>query len=110
MFDLVGSLWNNGVGPKGAEALGEALKTNSTLQTLKCAATCSNPSSVLSAASDAACSTLLRSLEENNLQAEGAKHVSEALKVNTTLQTLEYAAAPPFPAVSSRPIPTVSSL
>jgi hypothetical protein len=108
VFDLVGSLYHNGVGPKGAEALAEALKTNSALQTLEYGA--APPLPKLSAASDAACSTLLRSLEDNNLQAEGAKHVSEALKVNTTLQTLEYAAAPPFPAVSSRPIPTVSSL
>lgn len=34
----VGSLWNNSIGPGGAEALGEALKTNSTLQNLKYAA------------------------------------------------------------------------
>ena len=30
-----GSLCNNGINPKGGEALGEALKTNSTLQNLK---------------------------------------------------------------------------
>ena len=40
------SLYNNSIGAKGAESLAEALKTNSTLQTLECAATCSNPSSV----------------------------------------------------------------
>ena len=31
----VGSLQQNGIGPAGGEALGEALKTNSTLQNLK---------------------------------------------------------------------------
>ena len=40
----------NSVGPKGAEALGEALKTNSALQTLKYALLTAR--SLLSAASD----------------------------------------------------------
>ena len=37
-------------------------------------------------------STLARSLNRNSIGAEGAKHVSEALKTNSTLQTLGYAA------------------
>ena len=34
---------------------------------------------------------------DNFLDAEAAKHLSEALKTNSTLQTLRYAAARPFP-------------
>ena len=43
MFDLVRSLNDNNIGPKGAEAIGEALKTNSTLQKLLYAAARPNP-------------------------------------------------------------------
>ena len=52
---------NNKIGPEGAKHLSEALKTNSTLQTLDL---------------------------YNNIRPEGAKHLSEALKTNSTLQTL----------------------
>jgi hypothetical protein len=45
---------------------------------------------------------LVGSLWGNRMGAEGAKHLSEALKANSTLQMLEYAAY--------RPILTVSSL
>ena len=34
---------------------------------------------------------LVRSLQDNNLDVEAAKHLSEALKQNSTLTSLEYA-------------------
>ena len=37
---LSGSISMNNIGAVGAEALGEALETNSSLQTLGCVATC----------------------------------------------------------------------
>ena len=37
----------------------------------------------------------------NELGAEGAKHISEGLKANKTLTTLEYVAAHCFPTVSA---------
>ncbi len=45
---------------------------------------------------------LLRSLRSNMLPAEGARYVAEALKTNSTLHTLEYAADRPKLTVSSR--------
>ena len=38
---------------------------------------------------------------DNAIGAEGAMHISEALKTNSTLQTLKYAAARHFPTVSA---------
>ena len=40
---------------------------------------------------------LARSLWNNSVGPEGAKALGEALKVNKTLQVLEYAAPHPFP-------------
>ena len=42
------------------------------------------------------------SLGYNNLKAEGAAHVMEALKTNSTLQILKYAPHTRIPTVSSR--------
>ena len=39
---------------------------------------------------------LLRRLDRNDIRAEGAKHISEALKTNSTLQTLGCAATHPI--------------
>ncbi|KAG0009893.1 hypothetical protein BGZ82_003786, partial [Podila clonocystis] len=56
------NLQNNSIGGHGAEALGEALKTNSTLTTLN--------------------------LESNSIGVDGAEALGEALKTNSTLTTL----------------------
>ena len=40
-------------------------------------------------------------MSSNWLVAEGAKHISDALKTNSTLKMLEYVAAHPFPTVST---------
>lgn len=61
------SLWNNSVGPEGAKALGEALKSNSALKDLNVAGS---------------------SINSNIGGAEGAKHIAEALKTNTTLTSI----------------------
>ena len=37
---------------------------------------------------------LFHSLQQNQLDAEAAKHLSEGLKLNSTLQALKYAASP----------------
>ena len=60
---LVRSLAGNSLDTKAAEHLSEALKTNSTLQTLN--------------------------LINNNISPEGANHLSETLKTNSALQTLD---------------------
>ena len=41
--------------------------------------------------------TLLHSLQNNKIYAEGAKYISDALAVNQTVTELKYAAARPFP-------------
>ena len=57
------SLYENSIGAEGAKHISEALKTNSTLQTLD--------------------------LRGNRLDAEAAKHLSEGLKANTALTSLD---------------------
>ena len=39
---------------------------------------------------------LVRSLRNNRLQAEGAKHVADMLTVNHTLTSIEYASSDPW--------------
>ena len=91
------SLFYNDIGPEGAKAIGEALKTNQSLKELKYATSrpqlppsrrnrhekCQQPLTPRF--------TLVRSLRSNNLDAEAAKHLAEGLKENKALQTLEYA-------------------
>ena len=78
---------------EGAKHISEALKTNSALQMLKCAAPrsfpCCQEPLILGCAR-------ARSLRENGLGAKGAKHISEALKTNSALKELLCAAARPF--------------
>ena len=40
-------------------------------------------------------------MNSNRLDTEAAKHLSDALTTNSTLQKLEYVAAHPFPTVST---------
>ena len=87
---LARSLGNNSIKDEGAKHISEALKTNSTLATLRYVAAhlvpyCQYPLTC------AFCSrsTLARSMRVNSIGPEGAKHISEALKTNSTLQTLE---------------------
>ncbi|KAF9948732.1 hypothetical protein BGZ70_002078 [Mortierella alpina] len=56
------NLWNNSIGGNGAQALSEALRTHSTLTTLN--------------------------LSNNSIGDNGAQALSEALKINSTLTTL----------------------
>ena len=85
---LVCSLQRNIVGKGGAEALAEALKMNTTLQTLKYAAPhpcpcCQQPLTLNL--------TVVFSLFNNLVGPEGAESLGEALKTNSTLKELKYA-------------------
>ena len=51
---------------------------------------------------------LARSLWDNSVGPEGAKALGEALTINKTLKTLEYAAAHPFSQLSAAPDVCVS--
>jgi hypothetical protein len=97
-------LRRNGLGPDGAKHLSEALVTNTTLKELEYAApplqrtrACTT-ANLLLAAPDSSIfdSCLVCSLTSNELKAEGAKHLCDALKVNETLSTLGYAALHPY--------------
>ena len=57
--------------------------------------------SLLSAAADTPISALVCSLFYNQLGPEGAKHVADMLKVNTTLTNIKYAATLEFPPLSA---------
>ena len=84
---------------EGAKHLSEALKANSSLKELKCAA---SPPESCSQQPLTPRLRLPRSLWNNSIGAEGAKHLSEALKTNSTLKDLKCAAPARNPAVSSR--------
>ena len=83
---LARSLSDNYVGPEGAKALGEALKTNKALTSLKCATPhpfryCQQP--LTTALSH------VGSLFRNDLGPTGAAALGEALKTNSTLENLK---------------------
>ena len=85
---LVCSLQTNQVGKDGADALAEALKMNTALQTLKYAASpsfscCQQPLTLNL--------TVVCSLFNNSVGPEGAESLGEALKTNSTLKELKYA-------------------
>ena len=79
---LVHSLWNNSVGPEGARALSEALKTNSSLKALKYAASCSLPycQHALTLTH-----VLLLSVGFNDIIGDGAEHLAKVVLEHTTL-------------------------
>ena len=84
------NLWNNQIGAAGAQAIGEALKVNQTLQTL-----CLSDNEIgyagAAAIGDALkVNTTLQTLNlrYNQIGAAGAQAIGDALKVNQTLQTL----------------------
>ena len=89
------------MGAEGAKALAGGLTTNSSLQTLECAAARAFFASLLSVAADTSsplpCSSacilycFLGSLRFNGIGAEGAKAIGEALAVNQSLTSLKYA-------------------
>ena len=91
----------------GVNALCEMLKVNTTLQSIKCASQTQFLASLNSSLLGPVNATLsvLLSLSNNQLcgvnrdgygtyTAEGITQVAEALKVNKTLQSIEYAAEP----------------
>jgi Ran GTPase-activating protein (RanGAP) involved in mRNA processing and transport len=89
----------NEIGPDGAKHLSEALVTNTTLKELEYAAPtlprtrAQRPNLLLAAPNNSIShSCLVCSLGGNDLKAEGAKHLCDALKVNKTLTKLMYAA------------------
>eukprot|EP00962_Isochrysis_galbana_P031042 scaffold10094_cov128-Isochrysis_galbana.AAC.3 len=94
------SLWRNRIGDQGAQHIGEGLKNNKALTTLKCALA-SPPSQfrmclLCCQQGLTVCGCSLfgpRSLFNNNIGAEGARCIGEALKMNTALTTLECALA-----------------
>ena len=78
----------------GVTALADALKANAALTSLKCAAPrpppkCQQPQTLLFRP------RLVCSLYLNRIGVEGAKSLAEALEVNGTLTSIEYAAARP---------------
>ena len=104
----------NQLGAAGGELVAAALKTNTTLTSLKCAQL-GRPSnqgqglaflvgSTLAALALLTLLRRLRSLENNKLGPEGGMALAEALKKNKTLKTLGSAALPSNPlAHASRP-------
>ena len=96
------SVSGNSIGPTGAEALGKALETNSTLQALQYAAShalpyCQGPMTPLTA--PRLCS--LRSVAKNEIGPVGAEALGKALETNSTLQALKYAASHALPTVKA---------
>ena len=79
----------------GIIKLSEALKENTALQTLRYANSFYARFLLLSAPSDVD-STLVGSVRDNRVGPEGTKALGEALKVNQTLTSVEYAAARPI--------------
>ena len=88
----------NKFGAEGAKHWADMLKVNTTLLSVKCAACCpipsccepftpSRPTDALLTPWDAVCS-----VSRNKFGPEGAKYFSDMLLVNTTLQSVEYAA------------------
>ena len=94
----INALTDYGEDMSGIKQLADALKTNSTLQTLQYAQP--KPQGIVLAASDALIRPLFCSLEFNALDATAAKHLAGALKVNKALTSLKYAATHRFPTVS----------
>ena len=75
---------DNRIGAEGAGALSDALKVNTTLQTL-------NLKSEQESTDDGQIADIANSKHQqtgNEIEAEGARALSEALKTNTTLQSL----------------------
>jgi hypothetical protein len=91
------SLLHNNIGDEGAQYIGEALKINKALTTLKCALTAPqlpNALALLSAGGADVCDCSLFypcSLHANNIGDKGAWHIGEALKMNKALTNLECA-------------------
>ena len=85
----------NGMGDEGAASLAEALKVNTTLQSTRCA----SKALVLAFAHkrqrpltlNAIFVGIIHSLNGNQMKAEGAAFLAEALEVNTTLQSIRCA-------------------
>ena len=99
-----GRLGGNSIRDEGAKAIGEALLVNKSLTSIEYATPLEAPAAILSAAPDtsgpasmlSAClsACLLGSLYYNGIGDEGAKHLSEGLKSNSTLRELECATHP----------------
>ena len=81
--------------------MADLLKTNTTLTTVEYAASCPSPCCQHPLTRPFVHSTLLCSIGGNNLKVEGAAHVAEALKTNTTLTSVEYAPLALLPTVST---------
>jgi len=81
----------NNIGPEGAKALANALKTNTTLTTLDIQANNIGPEGAKALADALKTNTILTTLKlwSNNIGPEGAKALANALKTNTTLTTLD---------------------
>ena len=111
-FCRVRRLTGNRLGPEGGMVLAEALKSNTTLERLGSAALPPNPAPIPLApkactfaahAPSHASFSRVRSLNGDYLGPEGGMALAEAVKSNTTLETLESAALQ-----SNRPAHTFS--
>jgi hypothetical protein len=95
------SLQLSKIGDAGAQRIGEALKINKALTSLKYASRIrTTPNQMRSLCCQQGALTVCgcslfgpRSLSENEIGDEGAKHISEALKMNTALTSLKCAPA-----------------
>jgi hypothetical protein len=102
------SLWGNQIGAEGASFIGESLKVNQALTSLKCAPRIpTTPSQVRSLYCQrgrlTACGCSLfcpRSLAKTSIGAKGAQHIGESLKVNKALTSLM--CAPRIPTAPSQ--------
>jgi hypothetical protein len=97
------SLGSNSICAGGAKYIGEVLKKNTILTSLKCAPaspchSCQMCSLCCQQGALTVCGCSLfdpRSLDRNRIGATGAMHIGEALKINKTLTSLT--CAPPCP-------------
>ena len=100
-MSLVHSLSDNKLYPKGAKHVADAIATNTTLKELKYALVhpqpcCQDPLTF-------GALLCLNSLGRNSVGPKLGEYIAEALKVNKTLTSIEYATAysTPFPAVNT---------
>ena len=77
----------------GIIAISEMLKVNSTLQSIRCAF-CARFLAKRQQPVTNLCLTLVRSMHDNNMGAEGAKHFADALVVNQSITSLKCAHTP----------------
>ncbi|KAK3824032.1 MAG: hypothetical protein J3R72DRAFT_23218 [Linnemannia gamsii] len=87
---VIVDLADNAIGPNGAVALSEALKTNSTLTTLNLECNSIEDDGVIALSEALKINSTLTtlSLHTNPIRNRGAKALSEALKTNSTLTKL----------------------